>query len=330
VIGKHLSRRETLRLGLATGVGLLADRLPLTAQSADTLARIRSLPLVTKPIPSSGERIPVVGLGTAQTWGSTPRDQLVALLRQFPALGGKVVDTAPAYGNSETALGDVVHQIGNRDALFLATKVSLGGRGAPPRGFVDGTAGATTRPGVASMQESMRRLQTTRIDLMNVWNLGGPNELLPLLREWKQAGLIRYYGLTTTFDGQYPELLDLMRRERLDFVEVDYAINNRNAADQILPLAADRGIAVLIALPFGRTSVFPKTQNKPVPSWAADIDCTTWAQILLKYLVSHPAVTLAIPGTTSVDHLVDNLTAAHGRMPDQAMRQRIEREYDAL
>jgi len=325
-----------MRLGLATGVGLLAGKLPLSAQSADTLARIQSLPLVTKPIPSSGERIPVVGLGTAQTWGSTPHDQLVALLRRFPQLGGKVVDTAPAYGNSETALGDVVHEIGNRDALFLATKVSLGGRGAPPaRGSraTDSLGGATAgamRPGIASMQESMRRLQATRIDLMNVWNLGGPSELLPILREWKQTGLIRYYGLTTTSDGQYADLLNLMRRETLDFVEVDYAINNRNAADQILPLAAERGIAVLTALPFGRTNVFGKVQNKPVPAWAAEIDCTTWAQIFLKYLVSHPAVTVSIPGTTSLDHLVDNLTAAHGRMPDQAMRQRIEREYDAL
>jgi aryl-alcohol dehydrogenase-like predicted oxidoreductase len=325
MIDKHCSRREALRLGLATGVGLLAHRLPLSAQAADALARIQSLPLVTKPIPSSGERIPVVGLGTAQNWAGTPRDQLIAQLRQIPALGCRVVDTAPAYGNSETALGDLVKQVGNRDSLFLATKVSVGSGRGPARG-VPGAA----QQGTASMEESMRRLQTTRIDLMNVWNLGGPDVLLPILREWKQAGRIRYFGLTTTADNQYPALLDLMRRETLDFVEVDYAINNRNAAEQVLPLAADRGIAVLTALPFGRTSVFGKVQNKPVPSWAAEIDCTTWAQIFLKYLVSHSAVTVSIPGTTSVDHLVDNLTAAHGRMPDQAMRQRIEREYDAL
>jgi aryl-alcohol dehydrogenase-like predicted oxidoreductase len=165
---------------------------------------------------------------------------------------------------------------------------------------------------------------------MQVWNLAGPDVLLPILREWKQGGRIRYYGVTTTFDGQYPALLELMRRERLDFVQVDYSINNRNAAQEVLPLAAERGIAVLTALPFGRTSAFQKVQNKPVPDWAKDIDCTTWAEIFLKYLVSHPAVTVAIPGTTSVDHLADNLGAARGRMPDAAMRQRIEREYDAL
>jgi aryl-alcohol dehydrogenase-like predicted oxidoreductase len=310
----RFSRREALRIGLAAGVGLAA-RVPLRAQAA----------IVTKPIPSSGEHIPVVGLGTAQTWGATPHDQLLALMRRMPELGGTVVDTAPAYGTSETTLGNVVNELGTRDRMFLATKVSIGGgrgRGAP------GADGA--QQGTASMEESMRRLHTTRIDLMNVWNLGGPDVLLPILREWQQRGRIRYYGVTTTFDAQYPELIDLMRRTPLDFIEVDYAINNRGVADRILPLAADRGIAVLTALPFGRTSVFQKVQNKALPAWAGEIDCASWAQIFLKYLVSHPAVTVAIPGTTSVDHLADNLAAARGRMPDAAMRQRIEREYDAL
>jgi aryl-alcohol dehydrogenase-like predicted oxidoreductase len=244
----------------------------------------------------------------------------------MPELGGKVVDTAPAYGESEVALGDVVNQLGNRDRFFLATKVSIGGRG---RGAA-GAGGGAAQQGIASLEESMRRLHTNRIDLMEVWNLGGPDVLLPILREWKQAGRIRYYGVTTTNDGQYPELMDLMRRETLDFIQVDYAINNRGVAERILPLAADRGMAVLTALPFGRTSVFQKTQNKPVPAWAKEIDCTTWAQIFLKYNVSHPAVTVAIPGTTSVDHLAENVAAIRGRMPDAAMRQRIEREYDAL
>jgi aryl-alcohol dehydrogenase-like predicted oxidoreductase len=242
-------------------------------------------------------------------------------------LGGTVVDTAPAYGDSEVALGDVVNQLGARARVFMATKVSIAGGRGSSRG---GAGSAAAQDGVRSMEESMRRLRTTRIDLMNVWNLGGPDVLLPILREWKQAGRIRYYGVTTTFDRQYPDLIDLMRRERLDFVEVDYSINNRNAANQILPLAADRGVAVLTALPFGRTNVFQKVQNKPVPDWAKEIDCATWGQIFLKYLVSHPSVTVAIPGTTSPEHLADNLGAARGRLPDAAMRQRIEREYDAL
>jgi aryl-alcohol dehydrogenase-like predicted oxidoreductase len=235
------------------------------------------------------------------------------------------VDTAPAYGQSEGALGDAVNDLGTRDHFFLATKVSLGGRGAPP------PAGpAAAQQGIASMEASLGRLHTDRVDLMQVWNLGGPDVLLPILREWKDAGRIRYYGVTTTSDRQYPVLLDLMRREPLDFVQVDYSINNRNAATDVLPLAQDRGVAVLTALPFGRTSAFEAVRNRPVPDWAREIDCTTWAQIFLKYLVSHPAVTVSIPGTRSLDHIADNLGAARGSVPDAAMRERIEREYDAL
>lgn len=320
-----LSRREAIRLGLTSSLGVVAGALPLRAEIADRLAQAKELSPVTKPIPSSKERLPVVGLGTAQSWGSTPRDQLLALLKRMPELGGKVVDTAPSYGQSETALGDAVHELRNRDHFFLATKVSLGGRrggGAAP------TEGAQLA--AASLEESLRRLHTDRIDLMQVWNLSAPDILLPILREWKKAGRIRYYGVTSTSDGQYPTLLELMKREPLDFVQVDYSINNRNAADQILPLAADRGIAILTALPFGRTSVFRKVEGKPLPDWAREINCTTWAQICLKYVVSHPAVTVAIPGTTKVEHLADNLGAARGRLPDAAMRQRIERDYDAL
>lgn len=322
----YLSRREAIRLGLTSSVGLFAGGLPLRADVADRLAQAKELPLVTKQIPSSKESLPVVGLGTAQSWGSTPRDQLLALLKRMPELGGKVVDTAPGYGQSEIALGDTVHELRNRDRFFLATKVSLGGRrgggGAP-------TEASGAQAATASLEESLRRLHTDRIDLMQIWNLSAPEILLPILREWKQTGRIRYYGVTSTSDGQYPTLLEIMKREPLDFVQVDYAINNRNAADQVLPLAADRGIAIMTALPFGRTSVFRKVEGKPVPDWAREIDCTTWAQICLKYVVSHPAVTVAIPGTTKVDHLADNLGAARGRLPDSAMRQRIEREYDA-
>jgi aryl-alcohol dehydrogenase-like predicted oxidoreductase len=319
----QFSRREAIRLGVAAGAALLTPRLH--AQTTGQPASL-NLPLITKAIPSSGERVPVIGLGTAQSWGSTPREQLLALLRRMPELGGRVVDTAPSYGDSEIALGNTVNELQNRDRFFLATKVSVGGG----RGRGAAAGGNAAQQGTASMEESMRRLHTTRIDLMQVWNLGGPDVLLPILREWKQAGRIRYYGVTTTFDGQYPQLIELMRRERLDFIQVDFSINNRNVADQILPLAADRGIGVVTALPFGRTSAFQKVQNRPVPDWAREIDCTTWAQIFLKYLVSHPAVTVAIPGTTSVDHLTDNLGAARGRLPDAALRQRIEREYDAL
>lgn len=312
------SRRDAIRTGLAAGMGLALGRLPLHA--ADLAAGTAQLPLVTKPIPSSGEQIPVIGLGTAQSWGQTPTDRLVELIRRMPDLGGKVIDTAPSYGQSEIVLGSVVEQVGNRDRLFLATKVSVGGRG--------GGAPDPAR-GIASLEESMRRLKTDRIDLMQVWNLGGPDILLPILREWKQAGKIRYLGVTTSSDRQYPQLIELMKKETLDFVQVDYSVANRNAAEEVLPLAAERGMAVLINLPFGRESIFRAVEGKDVPGWAKDIDCTTWAQLALKYVVSHPAVTCAIPGTTNPDHLADNMTAAHGRMPDAAMRTRIEQAFAA-
>lgn len=323
----QLSRREAIRLGLSTGVSIVAGRLTLDARTAERLAQAKELPLVTKPIPSSGERVPVVGLGTAQSWGSTPPDQLKTLLARMPELGGKVVDTAPGYGQSEMALGTAVSAAGTRDRLFLATKVSLGGG----RGVGGAASGMTpAQQGLASLEESQRRLQTKQIDLMQVWNLRGTEELLPLLREWQKDKRVRYIGVSSTSDQQYPTLIELMKKEPLDFVQIDFAINNRNAAAEILPIAADRGIGILTALPFGRTSVFQKVKDKPLPDWAKEIDCATWAQIFLKYLVSHPAVTVAIPGTTKVEHLVDNLGASRGRMPDTAMRQRMERDFDAL
>jgi aryl-alcohol dehydrogenase-like predicted oxidoreductase len=313
---RNPSRRDAIRTGLAAGMGLALGRLPLHA--AESAHRTAQRPLVTKPIPSSGEQIPVIGLGTAQSWGQTPTDRLVELIRRMPELGGKVIDTAPSYGQSETVLGDVVARVGNRDRLFLATKVSVGGRG-----------GGTPDParGIASLEESMRRFKSDRIDLMQVWNLGGPDILLPILREWKQAGKIRYIGVTTSSDRQYPQLVELMKKETLDFVQVDYSVANRNAAEEVLPFAAERGMATLINLPFGRESIFRAVEGKAVPDWAKEIDCTTWAQLALKYVVSHPAVTCAIPGTTNPDHLAENLVAAHGPMPDAAMRSRIETAF---
>ncbi len=321
------SRRDALRLGLAAGAGLVLGRLPLRGEELSRLTRVLQLPLVTRPIPSSGEPLPVIGLGTAQSWGDTPHDQLCDLLREMPELGGKVVDTAPSYGKSEEALGDAINDQGLRSRFFLATKVSLGGgRG---RG---GQAAAAPDPqrGIDSLAQSMERLHTKVIDLMQVWNLGGTETLLPMLREWKTAGKIRYHGVTTSSDRQYDTLLQLMKAEKLDFIQVDYSINNRNAEEQILPLAAERGMGVLINLPFGRESVFQKSSGKPVPDWAKEIDCTSWPQIFLKWVVSHPAVTCAIPGTTKLEHLTDNLGAAHGRMPDAAMRKRIQDAYDGL
>jgi aryl-alcohol dehydrogenase-like predicted oxidoreductase len=315
-----LSRRDALRLGAGAAAALALDpfaRLtePLLAQRAPQRSE-----LITRAIPSSGERLPVIGIGTARRYdvGTTPAERapLGEVLRRYAALGGKIVDTAPSYGTAEEVVGDLVADLGVREKLFLATKV--------------GVRSGEREVAVRQMEESMRRLRTQRVDLMQIHNLGGVDALLPLLREWKAAGRVRYVGVTTGFDGQHAALEALMRREPLDFIQVNYAIDSREAGERILPLATERGMAVLIALPFGRTSVFQKVQRRALPDWAYEIDCTTWAQLFLKYIVSNPAVTAAIPGTAKPEYLADNIQAAQGRLPDAAMRKRIERFFDAV
>lgn len=260
----------------------------------------------------------MIGLGTNR-YGVTDDAELAArraVLRRLPELGGSVVDTAPAYGRSEEVIGDLVRELHNRDRLWLATKVTAD----------DGAAAG----GRAMLEESFRRLRTDKIQLVQVHNLRGVREMLPVLREHKKAGRLRYVGVTTSRDEQYGELLEVMRREPLDFIQVDYSISDRNAADKVLPLAAERKIAVLVNLPLGRGNALAKVKDAPLPAWAAEIDARSFAQLFLKYVVSHPAVTVAIPGTTKVEHLEDNLGAARGRLPDAAMRQRIEKLFDAL
>lgn len=310
-----VSRRDAITAGLAAG-------LTLAVSPRDLLARFAALasPLIERPISSSGAMIPIVGIGTARRYDvATSADELGPLrdvLRRFPELGGRLVDTAPSYGNAETVVGKLVCEIGNRDKLFLATKVAVR----------NGDKAAAA----AQLEESLDRLHTDRIDLMQIHNLVSVAETVPLLREWKAAGRIRHFGVTTSSERQYEAFEAAMKAHPFDAIQVNYSIESRQAADRILPLAADRGMAVLVNLPFGRTSVFEKVEGKALPAWAAEIDCTTWAQVFLKYIVSHPAVTCAIPGTAKVEYLVDNLGAARGRLPDAAMRKRIEAFYDAL
>lgn len=319
------SRRDVLRIGLATGVGLTFGRLPLSAQ-LERLDALAQQPLITRRIPRTGEALPVVGIGTNQYGVSTPEEKapLCDTLRRLSELGGKVVDTARQYGRSEEVIGDCVKQIGNRDRLYLATKYSVGGRGGAP--LPDAT---TARNG---MNEAFTRLQTDTIDLMMVHNLGGTELLLPLMLEQKQAKRFRYVGVSTSSDNQYAALMELMRTQPLDFIEVDYSIGNRNAEQDVLPLAQEKGIAVLVNVPFGgrRATVLQEVAGKPLPDFAAEIGATSWAQLFLKYVVSHPAVTAVIPGTRKVEHLVDNFAAARGKLPDAALRRRIEQYYDAL
>jgi aryl-alcohol dehydrogenase-like predicted oxidoreductase len=303
-----LNRRDAIKLGLGVGAGLAFMRAPLYAEPLQST-------LITKPIPSSGERLPIVGIGTARRYdvgtAEADRGPLRDVLREFPRLGGRLVDTAPSYGNAETVVGDLVGEIGNRDQLFFATKVGAGRQGRAA--------------GIAEMEASFRKLKTDRIDLIQVHNLNAPETMLPVLREWKQAGRIRYQGVTTTSERQYEELEKLLRTEQMDFIEVDYAVDNRGVDERILPLAADRGVAVLVALPFGRGRVQQAFGSRPVPDFAKELGIETWAQFALKYVVSHPAVTVAIPGTAKMTYLNDNIRAAIAPLPDEATRQRMVR-----
>jgi len=315
-----IGRREALKRGIggvAAGAMLALDRRLAGGLSPTSQAT----GLIERPIPSTGEKLPVVGIGTARSYeqAGTP-EQMATLrdvLREFPRLGGRVIDTAPSYGAAESIVGDGLEALGNRDKYFIATKVSLRSSG--------GRDAATQQ-----MEQSARRLHTDRIDLLQIWNVSNPELLIPALDDWKSANRIRYTGITSSFKGQYAELEDVIRKHKLDFLQVDLAIDNRSAQERVIPAAADRGMAVLINLPFGRTRVFQRVQGKPLPDWARDIDATSWAQVFLKYIIGNPTVTAVIPGTATLEYLKDNMGAAHGRVPDAALRRRIEQYFDAL
>lgn len=312
-------RRQALRLALASGAGAALGNHAVLGQEAAPAGE-----LITKVIPSSGKKIPAIGLGT-NAYGVDLPEELAArreVLKRMPEVGLSVVDTAPGYKTSEVVLGNLIKDIGNRDKLFLATKVT-----------VDVDKGQTIKDGIAMLEESFKRLQTDHIELMQVHSLRGVELLLPVLREWKQAGRISYYGVTTSDDKQYDKLIHVLETETLDFVQVDYSIGNRNAEERILPLALDKGVGTLFNFPFGGRkgdNVIAKTLGKELPGFAAEIQCTSWAQIFLKYLISHPAATCATPGTIKVKHVEDNSAACHGVLPDAAMRKKIEEAFAAV
>ena len=309
---RRLSRRQALRAGVAACLAAAAHRAFGAIDAPGSVA-----PQVGKTISSTRERLPVIGLGTNNYSVTTGEDLAPRreVLQRMSDLGGKVIDTAPAYGRSEIVVGELLADLGNRDRYFLATKVT-----APDGDLAQGRA---------MLEESFRRLRTPRIDLMQVHNLDGVDVLMPALREAKEAKRIRYIGVTTSRAEQYPQMLSTMRRHALDFIQVDYSIDNRAAADEILPLAQERGIAVLINMPFGGRrsgNLFPKLTGREVPEWAVEAGAASWAQFLLRYVVSHPAVTCAIPGTHRVAHLEDNMRAGRSELPDRAVRTRME-EY---
>ena len=294
------TRRETLSFGLALGAAQL-----LRSGDVGALPATRVIPLLLKPIPSSGEQLPAVGLGTDQ-FRADERDAIQAEIQRLPQLGGRVIDTAAAYGDSEALIGEAVSRLGIRNELFLATKLTS----------------------EESFNRSLSRLKTDHVDLLQVHNLEGVDALMPVMRKWKQAGKIRYIGITTSRVGQHNHMVEYMRQYPLDFVQVDYSLANRDAAANVLPTALERRVAVLANIPFGFGSVLRQAQTRKLPDWAADFGAVTWSQFLLKYVISHPAVTCVIPGSTKIEHLEDNQRAGHGLLPDEATRKKMEEYWD--
>jgi len=308
IFDTRVTRRTAIKTGMAAGFAV--GSAPWLAWAAETAA----LPQITKAIPSSGEKLPVIGLGTNQ-YSVTAAEELAArreVLKHFPELGAKVVDTARGYGEAEVVIGNLLKELGNRDKIFLATKTQIRGQ---------------VLPGDGELEASLKRLQANKLDLLQIHNFNGIDELFPKLEDWKKAGKVRYIGVTTSTDDQYPQMKEALTRRKLDFIQVDYSIDNRGAGDEILPLAQDKGVAVLINVPLGgrRGNVLSRVSNKPLPEWAtAELDVTSWAQLFLKYNISHPAVTAVIPGTTKLTHLQDNQRAGRGRLPNAAQRKKIE------
>ncbi|MFZ0008492.1 MAG: aldo/keto reductase [Steroidobacteraceae bacterium] len=318
------SRRAVLEGGLLAGLGTLLPRGSAAADAnADPAAQAR-LPVITKAIPSTGERIPVMGIGTNQ-FREDNYAELRAVLQRMHELGGTVIDTAAGYGESEPVIGHVLADLGIRKQMFIATKFNAeGAQGhqGPPRDNVYGQA---------SFDRSLQRLQTNRVDVMFAHHLPSVDPLMPLLQELKKAGKARYVGITTADVREHAELVEKMRQYPMDFVQVDYSLGNRDAAATVFPLALERKIAIMVDVPLGgrRRSLLQDVGDRPLPPWAAAIDVMSWGQFFLKYVISHPAVTCAIPGTTKLEHLVDNQLAGHGRLPDAAMRKKMEEYWDS-
>jgi len=274
--------------------------------------------ILRKPIPRSGELLPVIGLGTWQTFdvgeSVAERAPLKEVLREFVQRGGSVIDSSPMYGRSEIVSGDLAGELNLHKRLFVATKVWTNGRDA----------------GIRQMEQSLRRLRVQKLDLMQVHNLLDYRTHLATLRKWRDDGKIRYLGVTHYHAGAYGELARVLETTELEFVQLNYSMAERDAEQRLLPLAAEKRIAVLVNRPFAEGALFKRTRGQTLPPWANEIGCASWAQFFLKFIVAHPAVTCAIPATSKVSHLIDNLQAGVGPLPDARMRDQMARHLAAL
>jgi len=305
----HFTRREVLKLGAGLGAAAALGIAPARAQAKAVLAR---------KIPRSGEMLPVVGLGTAIVFDigsdAAKRTERRGVIQTLVDGGARLIDTAPSYGTAESVSGDLIADLKVRDRMFIATKVRVAGRDRS----------------IAEMQQSQRRLHTEKIDLIQIHNVGFADRgevasQLALLREWKARGTYRYIGVTHSQDQESANnrLIEIMRAEKLDFMQVNYSMAERSVEQRLLPAAAETGTAILVNLPFARARLFRAVSGKQVPDWAKEFDVATWGQFFLKYILASEAVNCVLPGTDKVEYMLDNLNAGRGRLPDAAMRKRM-------
>jgi aryl-alcohol dehydrogenase-like predicted oxidoreductase len=312
-----ISRRTMIETGLLVGAGA-------ALASWATAAEQSNLPVIKRKIPSTGEELPVMGIGT-NAFRSANYAQLRDVLKRMQELNGSVIDTAAMYGDSEAVIGNALTELGIRKQMFIATKFNAENatRSGPPPPM-------ESVYGEASFERSLERLKTDRIDLMQAHFLSSVEPLMPLLQKLKKDGKIRYIGITTVSVQEHPQLIEYMRKYPIDFIQIDYSLENREAAETVFPVAHERKIAVMVAVPLGgrRGSLLSETAGRQLPSWAANIDVTSWSQFLLKYVVSHPTVTCAIPGSSQLEHLEENQMAGRGRIADATMLKRMEAFWD--
>jgi diketogulonate reductase-like aldo/keto reductase len=303
-----ISRREMLKVSAGAGAALMLNEWPAFAQER---------PLIMRSIPSTGEQIPALGLGSARTLNVGPPSPmwvpLSNVVRLFHEMGGRLFDTAPSYGTSEQVAGQMVQELEIENDLFFATKISTGGG---------------RQAGLDQQEGSLRYWGRDVIDLNQVHNLRDVDIHLRTIRQAKEEGRTRYVGVTTSFDQQYEQMEQVLRSEELDFVQVNYSLGERTAADRLIPLAQDRGIAVIINEPYNVGRLFAVTSGRELPDWAAEFECESWGQFFLKYILGHPAVTAVIPATSDPEHLVDNMGGGRGRLPDEQTRRRMEDLFD--
>lgn len=319
----NVSRRQVLQAAGAVGLGAVIS-VPATSIAAE----LSCGEMICRQIPGADEALPVIGVGTNR-FGQAGVATVKEVLTAMHEAGGRVIDTAAMYGDSEAVIGQALSELGLHDEMFVATKFNAAGAqfSGPARAAAAGEITAA-----ASFERSLDRLQTDSVDLIFAHFVSSVEPLMPLMLDLKEQGRARYIGITSVQRAQHPQVMDYMREYPIDFLQIDYSLGNRDTAIDVLPLAAERDIAVMVAVPFGgrRNSLFSDIRGRDVPDWAAEFGATSWGQFFLKYVVSHPAVTCVIPGTTDVEHMHDNQGAGLGTLPDAAQRARMEQFWDEL